>query len=87
MCDLFVWCFFLKIRTVEEDGGIVVTFFTYVSDKGFRMNDLEYTITTQDVVRKIEPPVIKQVSKRRGWVLFKETDLNVSCDSYTDFSI
>ena len=79
--------FFLKISKVESDGTLCVKFFGYVSDKGYRMNDLEYTISTDDVVRVIDPPVIKHVSKRRGWVLFRDRDLNVSSESYSDFSI
>ena len=50
------------------------------------MIDLEYTISLSDVVTKIKPPVIKQISKSRGWVIFS-ADLNVSEESYSDFSI
>ena len=50
------------------------------------MSDLEYTISNTDVLKKIKPPVIRQISKSRGWVVFRE-DLNVSSESYSDFSI
>ena len=79
--------FWFKISKVETDGLLSVKFFSYVSDKGYRINNLEYSISVTDVVRIIEPPVIKHVSKRRGWVLFKDGDLNVSSESYSDFSI
>ena len=70
-----------------EPDGILVKFFSYVLDKGYQINDLEYTINEVDIDRKIDPPVIKQVSKTCGWVLFKATDLDTSYDSYSDFSI
>ena len=57
-----------------EPDGILVKFFSYVLDKAYWMNDLEYTINEVDIDRKIDPPVIKHVSKMRGWVLFKATD-------------
>ena len=62
-------------------------FFKYIKDKGFEMADIEYEIDRNDVLRKIHPPVIKHISKRRGWCLFRENDLNVSEESYSDFSI
>ena len=46
-----------------------------------------YTINVDDVVREIEPPILKQISKRRGWVIFKDKELNVLSESYSDFSI
>ena len=50
------------------------------------MIDLEYAISLSDIVTKIKPPVIKQISKSSGWVIFS-ADLNVSEESYSDFSI
>ena len=62
---------------------MVVKFFSHTHDKGFRMNDLEYTISRTDVQKKIQPPIIRQISKSRGW-----ENLNVSSESYRlDFSI
>ena len=81
-----VFFFFLKITSVEDDGSIGVKFFNYVREKGYRMSDLEYTISRTDVAKVIQPPVIRHISKSRGWVIFKE-DLNVSTESYSDFSI
>ena len=73
---------------MEDDGTLSVKFFRYTADKGYRLNEeLEYSITVDDVARVIEPPVIKQISKRRGWVIFKDQGLNVSSESYSDFSI
>ena len=83
ICFLF---FLLKISSVEDDESIVVKFFHNTRDKGFVMIDLEYTIARKDVQKKIQPPVIRHISKSRGWVIFKE-DLNVSSESYSDFSI
>ena len=65
---------------------MVVKFFTHTRDKGFRMNDLEYTISRADVQKRIQPPVIRQISKSHGWVIFRE-NLNVSSESYSNFSI
>ena len=70
-----------------EDDGILVKFFNYVHHKGFRMSDLEYSISRSDVVKVIQPPVIRHISKSRGWVIFREDFLNVSTESYSDFSI
>ena len=50
------------------------------------MIDLEYAISLSDVVTKIKPPVIKQISKSRGCIIFS-VDLNVSEESCSDFSI
>ena len=87
MISYFV-LFYFKISKVETDGTLGVNFFFYVTDKGYRLNeDLEYNILLDDVLRIIEPPVIKHVSKRQGWVVFKDKDLNVSAESYSDFSI
>ena len=71
---------------METDGSLSVNFFSFVSDKGYWINELEYNILAMDVMRIIDPPIIKHVSKRRGWVLFKDKDLNVSSESYSDFS-
>ena len=49
------------------------------------MIDLEYAISFSDVVKKIKPPVIKQISKNRGWIIFS-ANLNVSEESHSDFS-
>ena len=60
----------------------------YTTDKGYRLNEeVMYTITVTDVLRVIEPPILKHISKRRGWVIFKDKELNVSSESYSDFSI
>ena len=83
--NLFI-LFLLKISSVEDDESMVVKFFHKTHDKGFVMIDLEYTICRKDVQKKIQPPVIRHISKSRGWVIFKD-DLNVSSDSYSDFSI
>ena len=69
------------------DGSLSVNFFSSVSDKGYRINELEYNILAMDVMRITDPPIIKHVSKRHGWVLFKDKDLNISSESYSDFSI
>ena len=50
------------------------------------MNNIKYSIKYEDVVKKLESPVIKHVSKWQGWVLFKG-ELNVSLESYSDFSL
>ena len=70
-----------------ENDTLLVKFFKYVKDKGYEMLDIEYTINIEDVLKKIVPPVIKNVSEWRGWILFKEKDLNMLEDSYSDFSI
>ena len=70
-----------------DDACLLVKFFKHVKDKGFQLSPFEFEIDVKDVLRKIQPPVIKHVSKRRGWCLFRDTDLNVSDESYSDFSI
>ena len=73
---------------METDGSLLVKFFTYTIDKGYWLNEeVMYTINVDDVVREIEPPILKQISKRRGWVIFKDKELNVLSESYSDFSI
>ena len=50
---------------METDGSLLVKFFTYTTDKGYRLNEeVMYTINVADVVREIEPPILKQISKR-----------------------
>ena len=78
--------FLLKISSVEDDESMLVKVFHKTLDKGFVMINLEYTITRKDVQKKIPPPVIRHISKSCGWVIFKD-NLNVSSDSYSDFSI
>ena len=80
--------FFFKISEVKTDGSLFVQFFMYTTDKGYRLNEeVKYTITVADVLRVIELPILKHISKRRGWVIFKDKELNVSSESYSDFSI
>ena len=80
--------FFFKISEVEADGGLLVQLFTYATEKGYRLNEeVKYTITVADVLRVIEPPILKHISKRQGWVIFKDKELNASSESYSDFSI
>ena len=57
--------FFFKILEVKTDGSLLVQFFTYTTDKGYRLNEeVKYTITVADVLRVIEPPILKHISKR-----------------------
>ena len=85
---MFRFSIFFKISEVETDGSLLVQLFTYTTDKGYRLNEeVIYTITVADVLRVIEPPILKHISKRRVWVIFKDKELNVSSESYSDFSI
>ena len=76
-----------SIVTGVEDATLPVKIFKYVKDKGYDMSDIEYEINIKDVLKKIDAPFIRNISKWRGWMQFNEKDLNVSEESYSDFSI
>ena len=65
-----------------------VTFYTKTKDKGWHMLDVSHVVKYSEIDRKITPPTIQQISRRRAFLEFPDLkDLSFTESSDTSFDI